>query len=68
MMRIESLDAWNRLLPRLVAYGYDRYCTQHDVDDPEGYHAWFWSSGRPDLEIVTHNKDVKAAIMAFECR
>ena len=38
---------------------------QYGWDSPEGLHAWFAKAGEKDIEIVTHDEEVREAIMKF---
>jgi hypothetical protein len=65
MTLIESIDYWDALSAELQASGYTLYQMQYSIQHPEGFHARFWLSGRPLVEIVTHNYDVYMAIRKF---
>lgn len=65
MMEIKSLDQWRSLAALLHKHGYRLWQMQYSFQDPEGFHAWFSKSGRPDVEIVTRDPDVQRAIVRF---
>ena len=64
-MRIETIERWNEIAPRMAAAGYSLWQMQYDVTLPEGFHAWFYSHGRPNFEVMTHSKEIKNAIMKY---
>lgn len=63
---VESLDAWNDLLPLLIDCGYAVWQMQFSIDSPEGCSAVFWAAGHRNIEVVTHDPTVHAAILAFK--
>lgn len=50
----------------MKAAGYARWITQFGLDRPEGFHAFFWSSGKDDVEIITYDRLVHDAIMVYK--
>lgn len=67
MVKIESMEKWAEVAPKLQERAYYPWQFQYDVDQPEGYHAVFCSigTGLPDVEIVTHSPDVREAILKY---
>jgi len=66
MTIIPSLAAWLPISTELSTRGYQRYIIQYRPESPEGFHAWFWAEGRPDVEVVTHDEGVCKAIMKYK--
>ena len=65
MTEVESLEQWHPLDEMLHNHGYRLWQWQYNTKHPEGFHAWFWVTDRPDVEIVTHNDDVCWEIIQF---
>jgi hypothetical protein len=65
-VRVESLEKWAEVAPKLFVHGCRLFTMQYDADHPEGFHAWFWCPDYPTIEIVTHNKDVQNAIITYK--
>jgi len=65
MIVIESEDEWLAFSAILTEDGYSLSQWQYDFDHPLGFHAWFWSSGKRLLEVVTHSGRVQAAILNY---
>ena len=65
MTVVETLDYWHKLSDMLGARGYRLWQWQYDTKHPEGFHAWFCQSGRPDVEVVTYSDDVCRAIIQY---
>jgi hypothetical protein len=66
MTRIDTLDQWQALAGELSKGGYHLFQFQYGAGQPEGFHAWFWASGRPEFELVTFNQDIETAIIKFK--
>jgi ABC-type glycerol-3-phosphate transport system substrate-binding protein len=60
---IKTLEEWADLAAELRAAGYTLRQFQHSAEDPQGFNAWFWLSGRPEVHIVTHDRNVQKAIV-----
>jgi hypothetical protein len=65
MKLIESIEQWERLYDRLKENGWKLWKMQYDTDSPEGFHAWFWKTGKRDYEIVTYLKAVRDEIIKY---
>jgi antibiotic biosynthesis monooxygenase (ABM) superfamily enzyme len=69
MKQIDTLEQWAALAAKLAEHGYRLWQMQYGVDQPEGFHAWFFRPGKPqDFEVVTHNNDVYNAIINFKAK
>ena len=64
-MRVETLEKWAEVSAKLAAHGGRLYMMQYGAGHPEGFHAWFWFPTYSDVEIVTHNPTVQAAIIKY---
>ncbi len=62
---IESIEQWYKLSVKLIENGYQIWQMQYDTRAPEGFHAWFYLTGKPEFEIVTHNDAVHDAIIKY---
>lgn len=65
MKRIDTLEQWTALAGELAEAGYHLSQFQYRATDPHGFHAWFWASGRPQVEIVTFDHGVELAIVEY---
>lgn len=65
MKVIETIEEWATLAAELRAAGYTLYQFQFDAQEPEGFHAWFWASKRPQVHIVTRDPRVQEAIIKY---
>ncbi|HWR19071.1 MAG TPA: hypothetical protein VN608_05565 [Clostridia bacterium] len=63
--RVDTMERWRDAEAYFSTNGYTLYQMQYGTDDPHGFHAWFISRWLPDIEIVTFNGDVKAAIVSY---
>lgn len=68
MVLIENANKWNEYAEIMEKMGHKLYVMQHDIDDPEGFHALFVLDATARFEVVTHSKDVYEAIMEFSRR
>lgn len=68
MKLIETLGQWRAMADDLMEDGYTLYQMQYGTDLPQGFHATFWRSGWPDIEVVTHSAAVHDAIVKFRTR
>lgn len=66
MRIIETLDEWNKLSKKLSENGWSIWQTQYNPQHPEGYHAWFHKTGKPNYEIMTYNNEVYKAIPKYK--
>lgn len=66
MKAIESLETWRELVVQLAENGYRIWQMQYDTRSPEGFHAWFYSTGKPEIELVTHSDAVYDAIVKYK--
>lgn len=66
MIVIESAEEWSAFSAVLAEDGYSLWQWQYDFNHPLGFHAWFWSSGKKLLEVVTHSDRVQDAIISFQ--
>lgn len=66
MKQIDTLDQWYSFADMLSAAGYRLSSSQGDDKSPEGFLARFLASGRPDLEILTHDADVYNAMLKYK--
>jgi len=62
---IETIEKCNRFLEGCRKHGWQLWQMQYSFDHPEGFHAWFYKSREPDIEVITHNEDVQKAIISF---
>ena len=58
---IETIEEWNKLSARLQEKGYKPWQYQDD----NGFRTWFAKAGKDDIEVVTHNEEIRKAIMAI---
>lgn len=65
MTEIKTLEQWETIAYKLAEGGYTIWQTQYDYYDPKGFHTWFWASGRPELEVVTHDLKVQNAMVNY---
>jgi hypothetical protein len=65
MKSIETVEQWEILKKTLKEKGYRLWQMQYSYDEPQGFHAWFWKSGRSDVKVVTHNKDIQNDIICY---
>ena len=65
MKVIETIEEWATLAAELRKAGYTLYQIQYSASQPEGFHAWFWLTGRPTVHVVTHDASVQEAIIKF---
>ena len=68
MYWVETMSRCVKYLDKLRAEGWDVWQMQYRWNLPEGFHAWFWKTGQEDIEIVTHNEEVQAAIVTFDSK
>ena len=68
MTAVDSLEQWDALAGELRKAGYTVYQMQYAANQPEGFHVWFWLSGRPEVHIVTHNESVQDAIVDYRIK
>ncbi|MEA4893315.1 MAG: hypothetical protein VB085_12285 [Peptococcaceae bacterium] len=67
MLRLYDLDGWLYFARGLARQGYTLYQIQYGVDCPEGLIARFMTlDDRPNIEVVTQDRDVAAAILAYK--
>ena len=66
MKAVGSLAQWEELFVNLTTNKYRIWQTQYDTKSPEGFHTWFYSTGKPELEVVTHNEAVHDAIVNYK--
>lgn len=65
MKIIESIEHWNILAAAMRDKGYTLWQMQYNHVHHEGFHAWFYKSGKDDVEVVTHNRAVEMAIVNY---
>ncbi|MEN6313278.1 MAG: hypothetical protein ABFD25_03400 [Clostridiaceae bacterium] len=65
MYSIDSVKLCTRYIARLRELGYTVCQTQYGTWTPEGYHIWFWLSGQPLIELVTHNEEVETMLREY---
>lgn len=67
MVKVESMEKWNEVAPKLWEWNFHPWQFQFDVNQAEGFHALFsaFGSGLQDVEIVTHSQDVREAIFKY---
>lgn len=65
MKEIKNLEEWAFIEKQLTEGTYHIWQMQHDYYDPEGFHVWFWVSGKPEIEFVTHDRRVQATIVNY---
>ena len=65
MKQIDTLDQWFTFSEMLSAAGYRLSPSQSDDNHQEDFLARFLASGRPDLEISTHDADVYSAMLNY---
>ena len=66
MKQIETLEQWYTFADMLSVAGYRLSQSQDNDNSPEGFLVNLIASGRPDLEISTHNADVYNAILEYK--
>ena len=66
MKQIVALEQWASIATELRETGYSLSQWQYDIDHPEGFHAWFWASGRPQISVMTRAYSVQEAIVRFK--
>lgn len=65
MKIIRNMDDWDAMVPLLAENGYILSQWQYGTDRPEGFHAWFFRGGKPQIEIVTHSNAVYETVMKY---
>jgi hypothetical protein len=65
---INSMDKCYEILNKFRAEGLHVWQMQYRWNLTEGFHAWFMKAGHEDIEVVTKNKEVEAAIVAFNAK
>lgn len=65
MKIINDMTECARILDKFRSEGWHVWQMQFRWNLPEGFHAWFMKVGYKDIEIVTKNKEVEKAIVAF---
>lgn len=65
---VETLDDWHALAADLREDEYAIWQMQYRYSQPEGFHAWFWAKGRPELHIVTHSEEAQSAIVNYRVK
>lgn len=63
--RIDTMERWADALAYFVKHGYTLYQMQYGVNEPQGFHAVFFSKTLPLIEIVTFSRDVADAIVGY---
>jgi hypothetical protein len=66
MKQIDTLDQWYTFADMLSAAGYRLSPSQGDGSSPEGFLVRLMASGRPDLEISTHDAEVYDAMLKYK--
>jgi len=63
-MKVEIIEKWNEIEPKLRERNYSPWQFQYDINQAEGFHVLFStpSPDLPDVEIITHDPAVRAAI------
>lgn len=61
---VESLEKWEILKAYLIEKNYKRWKMQYSYDLPEGSHSWFWKEGKPQVEVITHIKEIHDDIVS----
>ena len=61
---VESFDKWEVLKAELKQKVFKLWQMQFSYDAPEGFHAWFLKEGKPQVEVVTHNKAIQKDIVS----
>lgn len=64
-MLIETIEEWSAYSELLAKMGYKLWQWQYRAEGPEGFHARFFVSGKPDVEIITHSEEVENAIVSY---
>ena len=66
-MKVETTQQWEEIEPKLREREYQMYQSQYDTNQEEGWHVMFISigTGLPQIEVVTHSSDVRAAIFKY---
>ena len=65
--KIEDISTWKKAKAYFLEHGYSFFQSQHDADEPEGFHAWF-INGKRDIEIVTHDPIIRDEIIEFNSK
>lgn len=65
---IGTLEQWHEMAAALQAGGFTIWQMQYAARQPEGFHVRFWASGRPEIEVVTHNEAIEAAIVNYRAK
>lgn len=63
--KIEDVSTWKKAKAYFRENGYSLFQFQHDVDEPEGFHAKFINGKHRDIEIVTFDQIVRDEIIGF---
>jgi hypothetical protein len=64
--QVKTLEQWNNISVKLSLDGYRLWQWQYDIHAPEGFHARFFALGKPNIEVVTHSKEVYDSIMKYQ--
>ncbi len=65
---MNDIDKCNHYLNKFRTAGWHVWQMQFRWNLPEGFHAWFMKAGHGDIEVVTKNKEVEKAIVAFNVK
>ena len=65
MKVISTIEQWQILKAAMKEKGYTLWQMQYSAEDKQGFHAWFYKTGKKDVEVVTHNADVQECIIRY---
>jgi hypothetical protein len=65
---INTFEKCNMILDKFRAEGWHVWQMQYRWNHPEGFHTWFMLAGHDDVEVVTRNKEVQKAIVAYNTK
>lgn len=63
IIEIETVEQWREFSTSLA--GYRMWQSEFDSESMDGFHAWFGKRGSKDIEVITFEADVQAAIKEF---
>lgn len=63
--KINTIERWKIANDYLSQNNYTLWQMQYDTKSPEGFHARFYVTGKPDIEIITFNEEVYKAILKY---
>ncbi len=63
--KVETMENWRILEAAFKEKGWKLWQLQYRWDDPVGFHAWFWKTGKEDVELITKCEEIQSSIVAY---